>query len=270
MRQFPTTEEELEESKDMKAKDWQVDCLKMNPDYVHWGNHEDYMCKKSEGWDNPVEIEGIDQLWELNELNELINFYFFVNRGSKNCDKCEGSGLNKATNKLDNDWYTHLRTDGKEGWQYHLTDIEIEALVKAGRLNSLLKTRCYYDEDMDKWVGWINGKKQQVERPKLPSTEQVNAWARKPLSHDSLNRMIAVKARAKHLGVYGECEACNGLGYIYTEPEAKLGLQMWFIYPRKGAARGVLLNEIKKHEVQKVIEYLKEARDRNFERFSKL
>ena len=46
---------------------------------------------------------------------------------------------------------------------------------------------------------------------------------------------------------------------------------MWFIHPRKGAARGVRLNHIETEEdLECVYDYLREAAARNAERFSKI
>lgn len=39
---------------------------------------------------------------------------------------------------------------------------------------------------------------------------------------------------------------------------------------KKGCSRGIFIKEVKKHEVDRVIEYLKKARDHNHERFSRL
>lgn len=50
------------------------------------------------------------------------------------CSLCDGSGLNKATEKLSNDWYSFSMTDGQEGWCYHLEQDEVDALVEEGRL----------------------------------------------------------------------------------------------------------------------------------------
>ena len=75
MRTYPTDDYDKEHLEDLNAEQWMVDCLKMNPDYPFWGNHEDYMMGGS-GWDKPVELESFDELWTLDELNEVVNFYF--------------------------------------------------------------------------------------------------------------------------------------------------------------------------------------------------
>lgn len=137
MRKYPDFEDKYDK-KDLevlKPKEWQLEQLKLNPDYCSWGNYEDYMTSHSQ-WGSPVEIDCFDECWELDELNEMINFYFEISN-----------------------------EDG------------------------------------------------------------------------------------------GEC---------------KLRLQMWFIHPRKGSSRGVIIKEIKESELPDVYSYLIEARNRNFDRFSKI
>jgi len=50
------------------------------------------------------------------------------------CKLCKESGYNSKTKKLSDDWYTHLRTDGKEGWFQHLEQEDVQALIDADRL----------------------------------------------------------------------------------------------------------------------------------------
>jgi len=271
---------EADEVKVLNAEEWQLECLKKNPEYCSWGNYEDYMTNKDSQWGSAIELESVSKLWGLDELNELVNFYFEVTRENKPCKHCDQSGLNLKTKQLKDSWYSFDKSDwisiginkryNNAAWQYHLTEIEIKALVEAGRLNDLMPIRCSYDKENEKWYGWIDGKKQEIEKPEYPSPEKVNEWSIKGFGHDSINQWIALEARARHLGVYGHCEHCEGQGYIYTEPKAKLSLQMWFIHPRKGSSRGVYLKNIEQSEVVGVIEYLKEARQRNYDRFSML
>lgn len=201
------------------------------------------MTDKNSQWGSPVEIETVDDLWELNDLNELVHFYFFVERENHICPDCDGEGLNKATCELNRSWYDFERT-GKR-WCDKITQDEVDALWESGRLTSTFKEK--------------------------PTCEEVNKLQKEMSIHDAINRWICVKARAKRLGVYGDCENKNCVdGYIYDKEEATLSLQMWFLHPRKGGSRGVILKNIQENEVQKVIDYLKIARDRNNERFSKL
>jgi len=288
MRQYPNIEDEYDakELAVLKAEEWQLEMLKKNPEYVHWGNHEDYMADKDKGWAERVFLDSFKGVWNLDELNELVNFYFLIERKNHQCPACEGNDLNKATFQLSEDWYDFNKTGRK--WCHNISSVEIEALVRSGRINELVDptptkedanittTRCWFDEKENIWQGWatINGENKVVEvvEPKYPSAEKVNNWsAGKGMGHDAINRWICVEARAKHQGVYGKCESkdCEG-GHVYDEDKAILKLQLWYLHPRKGCSRGVLVEKIEQDEIPAVIDYLKEAANRNQERFSKL
>ena len=58
--------------------------------------------------------------------------------------------------------------------------------------------------------------------------------------------------------------------YIYTEDKTHLALQMWFLHPRKGCSRGVILENIEKEDFNIVIKYLKEAQKRFNDKFNRL
>ncbi len=245
MREFDKNSKyDVEEMAKLNAEEWQINCLQKNPYYTCWGNYEDYMTDKSGQWSSPVEIESVDELWELDDLNELVNFYFFIERENHTCPDCDGEGLNKATRELNRSWYDFEHT-GKR-WVEKITQDEVDALWEEGRLTSDFKEK--------------------------PTADEVNAAAKqRTLLHDAINRWICVKTRAKRLGVYGDCENKDCVdGVIYDSDKATLKLQMWFLHPRKGASRGVILQNIKKDEVETVINYLKTARQRNYDRFSKL
>lgn len=242
MRYYPTDDDDFKYVKKLNVEDWMLEVLKMNPDYKFWGNHEDYMWKEDNGWNSRVFLESIDDLWSLDDYNELINFYFQLHRNSKDCDLCEQTGYNSKTKEISDSWYDFKGLGVR--WYNNITQDEVNSLWDKGRLSLDFDTK--------------------------PTADQVNHWSEAGIGHDALNRMICVKQRAKRLGVYGLCEKCNGDGSVYIEPKAKLQLQMWFIHPRKGAARGVLLNNIEEDELNKAIDYLKEARQRNWDRFSKL
>ena len=50
MRTFNKTDKyDINEAKQLNAEQWQLDCLALNPEYVYWGNYEDYMCDKNGG-----------------------------------------------------------------------------------------------------------------------------------------------------------------------------------------------------------------------------
>jgi hypothetical protein len=229
------------------------------------------MSGDGKGWGSPQELESFSERWGLNDLNELVNFYFEINRKNHKCPHCDGEALNPATKQISDDWYDFENTGRK--WNDKITDDEVYELLKHNRLSDFTDYKGYYDEDLQKWLGWVGGERVEVAPPtpeQIPSAEEVNRRERgRGMGHDAINRWICIKQRAKRLGVYGKCEHCED-GVIYDEPEARVALQLWFLHPRKGASRGVYIKNIKENEVPDVIAYLKEAAERNANRFSKL
>jgi len=236
--------EDAEDSKHLNAEDWQLECLKLNPEYCEWGNGSEYMSDKKEGWDRSIYFEEVkDGLFELDDYNECVNFYFEVYRPSKECFYCGRTGLNSETKQLDDDWYDFAKT-GRE-WCDKLTQLEVDALWDAGRLKFDFKEK--------------------------PTADQVNAWQKsKPFGHDSINKGICVRTRAQHLGVYGLCEHCEGRGELFTELKAKLALQLWILHPRKSCSRGIRITDVKKGDLPTVYKWLSNAGDRNMKRFEKV
>lgn len=271
MRSFDEDEIDI-----LKAEQWQIDLLKLNPEYPHWGNYEDYMSGGS-GWDAPLEQEEWGNQFGLDDLNELVNFYFELRRESHQCPHCEGTGLNPETKKLSEDWYSfgneqwisvnQNRRFNNKAWQYHLTEVEVKALCESGRLSDLMDGQYRYDDGQ--WLKLVEREWQPCEEPTYPTPEKVNEWNKTGFGHDAINHWVAVKARAEHLGVYGECKHCTE-GRIYDEPFARVGLQLWYLHPRKGCSRGVYIKNIKEEELPEVFAYLLEAKERNNDRFGKI
>lgn len=154
------------------------------------------------------------------------------------CSACDATGLNEETIKLDRDWYTHLRTDGQEGWCHHLTQDEVQALIDHNRLWDFTRIPINKDQDEivkekmanggNSWLPFDNGY--------IPTADEVNEWSRQGFGHDSINRMICVETRAKQLGVYGKCPYCKGEGYLYHSEELKrLHDQFEYFNPPTGA-----------------------------------
>lgn len=277
MRTYPVEDYEIEELRKLNAEQWQVDMLKMNPDYVCWGPDEDYMWKDGTSWDSRCIVKNWDSFdFGLNQFNEVVNFYFELIRANVECDCCGGTGLNPKTKIISDNFYRHSSYSNElveQNWSDNITDAEVEVLVKEGRLSSFMDGLYSYDEkdgwrkvvvedDKRKWV--------KTSKPKLPTADEVNGWNKNSIGHDAINRWILIKERAKSLGVWGSCDNCVGEQVVYTESKAKLGLVLWVLHPRKGCSRGVRVEEIKRDEVNKVVEYLRKAAERNMMRFSKL
>jgi hypothetical protein len=237
MRSFdPNDEYDRRDLEKLNAEPWMVECIKLNPEYPHWGPHEDYMIKTgSAGWDSPQTCDTWSSFgpWELNDLNEVVNFYFCIRRPSERCKACDGSGLNPRTKVLHDQFYNV--------WRHKITQEELDMLVAEGRF---------------------------VRKPTLERVNAENLPGAAHLGHDGINQMLLVKARATRLGFYGLCETCHGEGYVYTAPKAHLGLVLWVLHPRKGASRGVEIERIERAELPAAISFLREAARRNAKRFS--
>ena len=273
MRSFDENDKyDRKELANLRAPSWMLPLLKLNPGYCHWGPGEDYMDYPKEGeeskggWRSSVVHETwADSAPMLDELNEVVNFYFAIERAAKPCEACDQSGSNPETKKISDDFYGNYMESDPNRWCDKITQDEADALVAGNRLHDL--TSHYVAGE-----GWVKN-----DPPTPVTAEMVNALNRQNaprgmgfMQHDAINRWILVETRAKRLGVYGKCQECGGEGHIYTEPEAKLQLTLWVLHPRKGASRGWLIKDVKQTELPEVFAFLKQAADRNAERFAKV
>jgi len=211
--------------------------------YVGWCPYTDYLTTNKEypsSWDNCKKYTAKEFIKEWlpfdPDFNQIIDFYFLRMTPSAKCIRCEGSGYNASTKRLSEEWYTHLRTDGKKGWQYNLNKEEIEVLWKENRLTGFKK---------------------------MPTPEEVN---NETFLHDAINQGICVETRAKRRGFWGLCGTCKGKGYIVTGKEY-LGLNLWMSHPRKGATRGIEITHIEKVHLPIFYSLLWEAGQRLTKRF---
>lgn len=247
------------------AQPWQLEVLKLNPSYTSWGVYEDYMSKKGD-WDGAQFFDTWDDFgpWTLDDYNEVVNFYFQTTQPQHQCPTCDGTGLNPATKQLSDDWYDSAKTGRR--WEHKIADVEVLALAQANRLD-LLRPSYRYDSNTQVWYRSIDGEMVIVDAPKMPTASEVNRSLTTGIGHDVVTRYICVKARAKHLGVYGDCPECDD-GIVYEPVPAKTSLQLWFLHPRKGCSRGVLIQEVQESELIKILAYLSLAADRNSDRFT--
>lgn len=313
MRSYtPGDADDEKELVERRAEPWMVELLKLNPHYVHWGPREDYMYKPGDedpwhvrrkalgmlpaysGWEARI----LFKTWKehtvgLDDLNEVVNFYFDVSRDSKDCETCMATGyhpdalwisesfyghmmekldVKNAQEKIDDmicrypRFLDHLRsiiTEG-DGWHTKITQDEVDALVHESRLHD-------FTHDWTKDKGW------QPKNPLYaPTATEVNEWAsgklpRKGLcGHDAINRMILVEARLKRLGIPKTCPACEGSCSLYVAEKAHIGLTYWLLHPRKGASRGVEVERFEQEDVPQIFAFLKNAAERNAQRFEKV
>ena len=99
MRTAPSGDDDRKELDRLNAEPWMTECLSLNPSYVHWGPGEDHMSTRGDGWGASQEADTWEAFgpWGLDDLNEMVNFYFEVTRAAVKCEACDGSGENPAT-----------------------------------------------------------------------------------------------------------------------------------------------------------------------------
>lgn len=230
------------EAAKLNAAPWMLDLLKVNPGYCAWGPHEDYMWQEGSGWNSRQIFATWAEFgpWNLDDLNECVNFYFSVNRASKECGTCGGSGYHPLAQPITDGFYAHSSPTGV-GWNDKITEDEAAALVASRRAK---------------------------EGSTAESINSENRPGARSFGHDAINRHILIEARCKRLGLPLHCDVCNGSGYVYTAPAAHVSLTLWWLHPRKGCSRGLEIERIEQTDLSAVKAFLMEAAARNAARFA--
>jgi hypothetical protein len=86
-------------------------------------------------------------------------------------------------------------------WNHHLTQEDVDALWKSGRLKHDFK--------------------------KKPKARDVNLWSIVGFGHDSINQWIVSKSRFKANRWPTECAFCKGSGSVWDSPESKRKAERW-------------------------------------------
>lgn len=173
------------------------------------------------------------------------------------CPTCDGSGHNKVGRFLSDSWYRHMAEEmfgaffgdnilsvwtreryecagwsalvcdniemakrfgftSLTHWSDKLVQEEVDALISDGRLHDL--THTWGKDD-----GW-----QPKENTPKPTPDEVVMWAAQGVGHDSINRWICMKARAKRFGIEDTtCEKCGGSGEFWSSEEDKVAAEAW-------------------------------------------
>ena len=98
MRTYPKSKYDMEDVERLRAPEWMVELLKLNPEYVFWGPNEDCMCVGGRGWMSEIFVDSWSEFdIHLNELNEVVHWYFRIDRDEVRCGTCGGSGYNPET-----------------------------------------------------------------------------------------------------------------------------------------------------------------------------
>ena len=297
MRSYPKDKSDREEAERLKAEPWMLQLLKANPDYVYWGPHEDYMWKKEgeKGWDAPVFINSWKEFkWELDELNECVNFYFHISRDNEKCKDCNGTGYHPDALWVSESFYRHsspfTAPDDQDMMALAVMDsfgsdmsdalprcsypseavlskygTEFRSFCSAMRVHGQWKDLPTQDEIQALW-----DHHRLTEFKKCPTLGEMVGYDSKGIGHDGINRMIMIEARLKRYGIPLHCPKCEGHGYVWTAPNPRMSLTLWMIHPRKGCSRGVEIKSVEQEDVPAAFRFLKEAARRNANRFGHL
>lgn len=297
MRHFLNDKWSKGELERLNAEPWMVELLKANPSYCSWGPHEDYMWvrgrdegpdefgrKPSGGWDARVLCESWSARCpsDLDDLNEVVNFYFELERDSETCGLCAGSGYHPDAQWISESFYEHSSPFTAQTAQQREA-----ALIIAGFGDKLPREPLHgrnnfppqevlarYGEgfyefctEMARGSGFWSDKLTNDEEAALTAAGRSKCGI---VGHDATNRGILIEQRCKRFGVPLHCEACGGHGSVFTESGAHVNLILWVLHPRKGASRGVEIKRIQQAELPEVKAFLAEAARRNAERFSRI
>jgi len=101
------------------------------------------------------------------------------------------------------------------GWNHHLNQQDVDALVKAGRLMD-------FTHQWTKKDGW----KKKVP-PYKPTAKEVNEWSLMAFGHDSINCWVVCRAEAKRLRLKTTCARCKGEGSLWPSKKVKKQADDW-------------------------------------------
>jgi hypothetical protein len=283
-----------DEAKRLNAAPWQLELLAHNPDYVSWGPHEDYMWKEGDGWNSRQIFPTWKDFgpWELDDLNECVNFYFSVNRASSDCEHCGGTGAHPHAQWVSQSFYSHSSPFKRQT----IGEMQSSAIMRGfgAKTHSILGHGNYPSEELLASYGaefrafcermrarghWNDDITEDeaaaliAERRAEPgdTAASINAAQHgRGLGHDAINRWILVKRRCERLGLPYSCPVCEGHGSIFTEPAAHASLTLWWLHPRKGCSRGLEIEQLAEVDLPFVFAFLHEAAERNAQRFGRL
>ena len=84
------------------------------------------------------------------------------------------------------------------GWLHHLSQDDVDALVAGGRLYD-------FTHVVVPGEGW-----KPKDPPVKPTAAEVNEWSLRGMGHDSINAMVAIRARCEREGINDTCPTCKG------------------------------------------------------------
>ena len=226
---------------DILAEPWQVELLEMNPQYTGWGIDEGYMTTKGDGWGTSEEYLSWDDFssFDVDKLNEVVNFYFELSRDSKECPDCK-HGYSPRAWELKSSFYDN----SDNSWKNNLSQEVVDILWKENNIPHNFK--------------------------KKPLAEEVNDWSKNTPPFTSLNDWAVVRSQCEVEGVSISCATCGGEGRLFTGEKCDVSLSIWVLHPRKSSSRGWKINNITEADLPEIFALLRHARDRNAERFARI
>lgn len=288
-----------DEAKRLEPEPWMVKQLALNPSYVSWGPHEDYMWNEHQGWDSPLTGLSWSDGQMLDELNEIVNFYFTVERPAKDCETCAGNGTHPDSQWISESFYEHsspfrgpqadadyadakavmarFGCKDKSPLLQRGTFPPAELLERYGKpffecCVRIMENNGHWDDDITEDEASVLVEEGRGHGAKTASEfNSANRRGSRSLfnSHDAINRWILIKQRLKRLGMPESCQKCKGDGDLFIGP-ARLDLILWKLHPRKGCSRGIEIQNIQESDLPAVYSFLREAATRNAERFAKV
>ena len=255
MRSYdPENEDDIAALAEINPETWQTELLMLNPAYTHWGPHEDCMWNKDEGYTSPMSFNS----WKdfdlvLDDWNEVVHFYFNIQRPSQKCSHCI-NGYHRDTVQLRDTFKT---------WIDQLQQDEVNTLVHDGMLKELVQTE--YNRETERY--------ELKAGENYPEADTVNAYHKNQSTHNifySSDMYYFLKAHSAYKGLHFICENCQGKTYEYTDTKCTVNLVLWILHPRKGASRGCEIKNITQPELPEVFHYLNVAAQRCAERVAKI
>jgi hypothetical protein len=267
----------------LKPEQWMLDLLDLNPSYVHWGPYQDDMLVEDRGWGS----RWIQDTWDgppldLDDWNEVVHFYFEINRDSEKCETCGGIGTHPDAQWISQSFYESSSPFLDRDYDF-FPDYLKKFFPEDPSENVNTGKHFPSDEVLDKYDPGFrefceklrDGKgywKGNLDDDDLKALEEAGRSydENDPLIMDAISQHVVVKAKCKKWGIPYECPDCDGHGYNYKEEAAYVGLVLWVLHPRKGASKGMHIKRVEQEQLPEIFDFLREAAKRNAERFAKI
>lgn len=183
----------------------------------------------------------LDFVWPLHKVwDGYLNPHIAGHR--RECAMCEGTGLSCEARKLTDKWYGDLPFEphetGSEPFpadhplivsraSRNVGNSETAVSLECSRLARLYNSCwCHHLDSDDIAALFKNDRLSRVDN-RAPTQKEVNEWSISSFGHDSINRHIVVKAKAKRLRVPYYCSRCKGSGEVWDNPANKARATRW-------------------------------------------